>query len=336
MSLTVLLNPPQIFGHANQESVCYVCGNTQNNKHYTVREMMFDTKEEFDYFECSTCGCLQISNPPKDLGKYYPDNYLCSAKRTEVPLSRLSMFFRNKSNRYALFKDSFIGKLVNLVYPNSLKSYSIISKAPLDLNSHILDVGCGSGGLIYALRNLGFKNLLGCDPFIKEDITYSNGLQILKKPVEEVKGEWDLIMFNESFEHIPNQKETLQATSNTLAKNGVCLISMPVVPSYAWKQYGVNWVQLDAPRHLVIHSTVSIKMLAEKSSLKIFDTVYNSNAFQFWGSELYLRNMPLHSKLGEPTKITFTKKQFREYGRKAKELNKQSQGDRAVFYLKAK
>jgi hypothetical protein len=206
----------ELLNGADAAAKCYVCGNTEDNKHYNVLEMMFGTKEEFDYFECPKCGCLQISKPPKSLSKYYPTDYLCSAKRAEPSVNGLSMFFRNKSNRQALFKDSFIGKLVNLVYPNGLKPYSIISKVPLDLNSRILDVGCGSGGLLYALRDLGFWNLLGCDPYIKEDLTYNNGLQILKVPIEEVKGDWDLIMFNHSFEHIQNQLETLQTVTKHL------------------------------------------------------------------------------------------------------------------------
>jgi hypothetical protein len=81
-------------------------------------------------------------------------------------------------------------------------------------------------------------------------------------------------------------------------------------------------------------TTASIKKLAEKAKLTLFDTVYNSDGFQFWGSELYLRDIQLHSNLAEATKSTFTKKQLKEYARRAAELNRQKQGDMAAFYLR--
>ena len=45
------------------------------NPTYVVREMMYGFKDEFDYFECGNCGCLQIEQIPDDLSKYYPENY---------------------------------------------------------------------------------------------------------------------------------------------------------------------------------------------------------------------------------------------------------------------
>ncbi len=40
--------------------------------------------------------------------------------------------------------------------------------------SRILDVGCGTGVLLYSLSNLGFRHLLGVDKFIDRDIQYAN------------------------------------------------------------------------------------------------------------------------------------------------------------------
>ena len=316
---------------------CYVCGNTVNNRHYSVQEMMFGFKDEFDYFECSNCGCLQISNDPINMDKYYPASYYSFEALPEAPQNWLRRFLKKKSNRHALFNDDFVGKLINKVIYNSMgKRFSSISKVPLNFDSRILDVGCGSGILLYALKELGFKSLLGCDPFIKADIKYNNGLQVLKKTLSDIEGEWDLIMFHHSFEHIANQLETLQAVSRLLAINGVCLLSMPTVSSYAWKHYGVNWVQLDAPRHLIIHSTESISKLAEKVNLKQIDVFYNSNSFQFWGSEQYLQNIPLTSSKSyaeNPENSIFSKKTLKEYERQAAKLNQQKQGDMAAFYF---
>lgn len=54
---------------------CRVCGAEGNDKVFHVKEMFFGTREEFEYFECEQCGCVQITEIPSDLGKYYGNEY---------------------------------------------------------------------------------------------------------------------------------------------------------------------------------------------------------------------------------------------------------------------
>lgn len=55
-------------------------------------------------------------------------------------------------------------------------------------------------------------------------------------------------MFHHSFEHIADPFETLCSVRRLLS-SGTCLIRIPIVDSWAWENYGVNWIQIDAPRH---------------------------------------------------------------------------------------
>ena len=52
-----------------------ICCNSEKNKEFKIKEVMFDFRDEFTYFECSKCGCLQITEIPRNMGKYYPSNY---------------------------------------------------------------------------------------------------------------------------------------------------------------------------------------------------------------------------------------------------------------------
>ena len=45
---------------------------------------MYDAREEFDYFVCSSCNCMQIVKVPEGLGDYYSNNYYSLAER-EIP-----------------------------------------------------------------------------------------------------------------------------------------------------------------------------------------------------------------------------------------------------------
>ena len=96
--------------------ICKICGNSEKNKEFKIREMMFGFRDEFTYFECSKCGCLQIAEIPKNISNYYPLNYYSYKKN----LNRDSIkgIFKVKRDEYALFKKGFIGGMICKKYPN--------------------------------------------------------------------------------------------------------------------------------------------------------------------------------------------------------------------------
>ena len=300
--------------------------------------MMFGFRDEFTYFECSKCGCLQIAEIPKNIGKYYPSNYYSF---NNLPLKKendniIKKYLKRKRDYYALYRKGIIGKLIYTKYPHFL--FYIISHAKIDYNSKILDVGCGTGSLLYSLNETGLKNLIGVDPYIDEDIIDEN-IKILKKTIHELPNnkKFDLIIFNHSFEHISDQLETLVKVSKILSKNGACLIRMPMKTDYIWNRYCINWIQIDAPRHFVLHTPDSFELLVEKSDLFIKEKIYDSTEFQFWGSEQYKRDISLNSEISyseNSEKSIFTKEQIIKYKKLAKELNENGQGDQAAFILK--
>ena len=65
-------------------SVCRVCGARNRNKTYRAKEMMYGSREEFDYFICDSCKCMQIAHIPEDMGKYYPNMYYSFDKRKNI------------------------------------------------------------------------------------------------------------------------------------------------------------------------------------------------------------------------------------------------------------
>jgi 2-polyprenyl-3-methyl-5-hydroxy-6-metoxy-1,4-benzoquinol methylase len=312
---------------------CRICGNENENKTYEVREMMYGYKDLFQYFQCSACNCLQIGEYPSDLTKYYLGNYPCHEKiASSSNIKKLLVSLRDK---YAYFNSGFIGKLLNAKFPNmALQSLRTLS---LNKDMNILDIGCGVGNLLCSLYTLGFKNLLGVDPFIENNIEYEHGLKIIKNEISDVQGVWDIVMFHHSLEHIPFQVETLQTVSELLTSNGHCVIRTPITSSYAWEHYGVHWVQLDAPRHFYLHSIKSMKTLTVQAGLELYNVEYDSTAFQFWGSEQYQNNIPLLDKrsyfYGIKNSI-FLKEDISAFTKQAKKLNVTQKGDSAIFYLR--
>jgi len=316
---------------------CMICNNSINNKNFKIKGKTLQVEAEFTYFQCSNCGCLQIAEIPYNIELYYPSSYYSYFNKCVIPKNLIKkhlkkkIFYNNLILKVKFFK-IFINKLLRL-YPDTLLQ-SLIN-IEFSKQKKILDVGCGNGSYLYFLKELKFENLLGIDPFISRDIIYENNLIIKKMKFEDVRGKWDIIMFHHSLEHISNQKLVFSIIFELLNKNGVCIIRIPTVSSYAWRHYGVNWVQIDPPRHFFLHSIKSILYLCKLHNLHLEKVIYDSTDFQFWGTEQSLRNISLdseHSHLKNPNSV-FTEKQIKKFRKKARRLNKINQGDQAIFYI---
>lgn len=310
--------------------------------------MQLGLRDEFQYFECSKCGCLQIEAFPEDLGKYYPSDYYSfriEGPSVQHPMTgiqglRARLSTRILSHHYFFQK----GALGNWVaerssisgdYPYWVKNQKLDLK--LSFKSRILDVGCGKGELLLDLRQLGFTNLLGLDPFLKQEILYESGVRILNTNLEELTDQFDFVMLHHSFEHMPDPKATLLKINKLIKPGHYLLIRIPLAGSWAWREYGANWGSLDAPRHFFLHTTRSIEILAGQTGFELMETVFDSNGFAHAVSELYRRNIPLmdeRSPWRNPNQQTFSKEEMAQFAEMDARLNKLGEADSAAFYLR--
>ena len=97
--------------------VCRICTNSDSNKTYLVKEMMFGLGDEFTYFECPACGCLQIAEMPQDMTRYYPDGYY--SFHGALPESAARRLARISRDQYAVLGIGVIGRLLSRRYPNA-------------------------------------------------------------------------------------------------------------------------------------------------------------------------------------------------------------------------
>lgn len=302
--------------------ICRVCSSDQVKSTFSVNDKMFSGTEKFDYFECGNCGTLQISEIPEDMSKYYPANYYSLQSNLKFSQKLINKF------RDLIFYYNFPKSLAekwSVKIPNlALEAFLKIKPAK---SLKILDVGCGEGKFLKSLYGLGFKNILGIEPFAVK--TQEKPFSILKKSLEEITEKFDIITFNHVFEHVENVHQTLKKCHEILQDNGKMIIRIPVKDSAAFEEYGENWVQWDAPRHFHLLTKKATQILAEENGFALEKYYNDSYKLQFTGSEKYRRGLTYQT-----SNAIFSKEEIAHFNEKAKELNKIGKGDQAVVILR--
>ncbi len=313
---------------------CACCHNISWQHTIAANEMMQGTRDPFTYGVCKSCGSLALLTPPASFGPYYGAEYYSFAQ-TPHELGRTTHAIKHALAKLLLYDGGKLPRPMarRLPHPNS---YSWMRLAHLGTRARILDVGCGAGQLLVSLATDGFTNLTGIDPFLTASKTFG-AVQLFKQDIFQTNGTFDCIIFNHSLEHISNPAETLTHAKQLLAPNGIIVVRLPITGTHAWRTYGPDWVQLDAPRHLWIPTLKGIETLVGRAPLRLKGYRFDSTAFQFWGSEQYKKGIPLEdarSYAVNPRNSMFSKKEIRSFSRRARILNSHSDGDSATVYLK--
>lgn len=319
---------------------CAVCEGNELSS-FWVREMQIGLREIFQYGQCIACGAITRLSKVPDMSVYYPFEYYSfqehSAKQHN---GKFRSWLRSSRDRTLLTRSGNpIERILGAISTDSSFLYRIVGYCRVKLSSHILDVGCGSGHLLLRMAELGFKNLVGIDRYIPEkSINAERGFRLIKGGLSGLQEyPFDLIMMHHFLEHSEDQITELRLARDLLSAGGNILIRQPLCDSEAFRRYGVDWFQLDAPRHAIIHSVKSMEMLTEQCGLKIKRIVWDSTDQQFWASEQYAHGIPMYdnrSYLQNPERSLFGPGQILEWKREAAVLNRNSLGDQAAFYIR--
>lgn len=294
---------------------CRICGNSQGKTHL-VREMMFGTADEFHYFECEFCRCLQLCDPPEDLSRYYPaDKYY--SYHVDVDVTVPAARWRQ------------------MITKNRLRTWLRHTNADSP-DARILDIGCGRGEHLGDFARAGFKSLTGIDPYLPEDISLGP-VRILAKPLDYLGGQlFDLVMLHHSLEHMPDQYETLRLVRSLLDDGGVCLIRVPIASRGPWERYGTDWVEIDAPRHFFLHTEFSLNLVATEVGLSLQHVTYEPHLFYYAASELYRRGLSLYDTDNDcfrDWRKVFTEAELQEFESMAQRGNVPGWSGRAAFFF---
>lgn len=108
----------------------------------------------------------------------------------------------------------------------------------------VLDVGCGDGALVVALRRRG-RAAVGLE-------RESENPDVITAEISEMEGDgtWGAVVFWHSLEHLTAPGEALGHAARLLRPGGVLIVAIPNADSLQARLFGDRWFALDIPRHL--------------------------------------------------------------------------------------
>jgi 2-polyprenyl-3-methyl-5-hydroxy-6-metoxy-1,4-benzoquinol methylase len=136
----------------------------------------------------------------------------------------------------------------------------------------VLDVGCGNGSFLAWARELGWECYgVEIDP-VAADVARNLGVAILGSEVRELgteyAGSFDAITLSHVIEHLYDPMEVLRQCWSLLKPGGSIWLETPNTDSLGYEVYGSHWRGLEAPRHLVLFNTASLRWSLEHAGFE--------------------------------------------------------------------
>lgn len=286
---------------------CYLCGKdtyeTIITSHSTTstpfKTSVKDRDEVFKLVKCKSCGLHYINPRPikQQIGYYYSEDYYAhNPLKKKKPKERnrfVEKWMDFKKNVRALILINFYN------YPykqekdrKSLSAYKkiilwffyITYRSRLDIipfsgEGKILDIGCGNGRYLLTLKKQGWQTY-GIEQSPKSSKYARDVLHLEVNTGDLLDSKYqaeffDVITMWHSLEHLYEPILTLKEAKRILKDDGLLIIAVPNVDSFAAKVFKKYWYQLEIPIHLIAFTPDSITRMLDAAGFKAKKIYYD-------------------------------------------------------------
>lgn len=271
---------------------CPICGCESCEKIIKAKNWEFNSrklKNGYNYIKCQNCGVLYRESDSVALEAIYCGNYgnydsglykqiYSKGLKSKIKYIRDSYCYMNKSKLLGVM----ISRIWKPYYP-----YLTQYKKLLSQNKKFLDVGCRNGQMVLILNRVG-ANAKGTEPYISDKIQYSDGTIIENKFLSDIDDKFDIIFYDNVFEHLEDPISDMEIVATKLKDGGVCGL---VFPGYGnlTETYGGNSYIIQPPQHAFLHTEKSLRIIAEKAGLRV-EKIERHSVFEWYVKSFLLYN----------------------------------------------
>jgi 2-polyprenyl-3-methyl-5-hydroxy-6-metoxy-1,4-benzoquinol methylase len=256
---------------------CPTCGRAAVLR-YRVKDLNNRTTDEtFSYYRCPACGLVFQSPIPRDLGAYYPGDYVPYS----IPRTLADLAASAEGEHYRL-------RMVQSLMPAG----------------RFLDIGPGFGALACLAKNAGYdvetiEMDRRCCAFLR-DVVGVRSINSVDIPaaLQQIAPCHVITMFH-VIEHLPDPWSTTAAIADRLLPGGVLIVAAPNPDAFQAAILGSRWSShIDAPRHVqLIPVSLLVRHLAAVGLDPVLTTMadqgsQNLNRFGWQQSLMNLTTQP--------------------------------------------
>jgi 2-polyprenyl-3-methyl-5-hydroxy-6-metoxy-1,4-benzoquinol methylase len=256
---------------------CYACGSSGAPVYRDLKDSVFSAPGLWTFHRCESqeCGLLWL-NPmpvPDDLHLAYRDYY--THRLTEE-----SSAHRIGSVLYGIVTDAVLS-LAGIPQERRRSQQMFI---PEGSRGTLLDVGCGSGGLLMRMQKKGWSVTgIDVDSAAIERARRTYGVEAhVGVPADLVAQDrtFDVITADHVIEHVVDPVQFLTDCRRLLRPGGRVLLKTPNARSLGLRLYGPAWRGLEPPRHLHIFTSPALRHCAANAGftrVRVFTSSANAD-----------------------------------------------------------
>lgn len=265
---------------------CPACGEEGDYLHRGLSDRLFGAPGLWGLRRCARRDCqtlwLDPTPRPEDIGKAYLQYYTHSVRSCPRSASGPRRALRKMKQSY---------QAIEYGYPTDLSRFwsnvlgGILLLVPLRREDadhevrflgaipggRLLDVGCGTGEWLLAMRDRGW-DVEGVEVDQNAvDAALGLGLEVRCGILEQMDypdASFDAITLCHVIEHLPHMGATIAECARLLKPGGRLVISTPSSTSLSRRLFGRYWRGLEPPRHVAIFSPRALSRILTDAGLE--------------------------------------------------------------------
>jgi len=253
-----------------EQVACDLCGADDSEPLLDLDDILAGTTpDHFRLVRCQRCGLRYLNPRPvaEELARFYPEDY--------APFTRRGIAARVRDRQ----RRRDVASLWRYLGPPA----------------RVLDVGCGTGDLLRAIRDCGNPEVLGIEPSAQAVRIARErwGLDVRQGDLHAVRlppASVDTVLLSHVIEHLPSPSDTLAEITRVLRPGGALILWLPNADSWAARFWRENWIGYDVPRHLYAFTPATLGALLARHGFTVTEIRQEWLGLEWsWGLRLWAR-----------------------------------------------